>query len=93
MKWQPTRFTTMREFDFTNILIGIVSLAGAVFIHVISPNFYRGTGIPEIMFVLVMIGIAVLLFRPPRRIPGLPREKRFRARDETYRENKVIHSG
>ena len=62
MKWQPTRFTTMREFDFTNILIGIVSLAGAVFIHVISPNFYRGTGIPEIMFVLVMIGIAVLLF-------------------------------
>ena len=62
MKWQPTRFTTMREFDFTNILIGIVSLAGAVFIHVISPNFYRATGIPEIMFMLVMIGIAVLLF-------------------------------
>ena len=59
MKWQPTRFTTMREFDFTNILIGIVSLAGAVFIHVISPNFYRGTGIPEIMFVLVMIVLFV----------------------------------
>ena len=62
MRKVPYSRAVAKEFVFAGILIGIASLIGAVFVHVIFPGFYRATGIPEIMFMLVMIGNAVVLF-------------------------------
>ena len=62
MRKIPVSYTVAKEIDFVSVLIGLASLAGAIIVLVLFPGIYRNTRIPELIFMLVMIGNAVVLF-------------------------------